>query len=251
MRMPATDRVGMYGLPGQLVARELGQPPAADRLERGGGVVVHGRSPARRRPPGRGRPRRRTRSLRRPAPTRRDGAAPRRRRRPPASARPTASASAPRPPVSPMQIRRPSSRWRASRIASSSRTTATVGACVGAACHSPQRRDRVGPHTPSAVMAVLRWKCSSASFGPGPEDAVDPAGVEARGAEVSLELGDVVAAQHRRGDIQQPVAEPVAGLDQRRPGLLPQTPSARRPRLLEGAHGALGRGAERARRVGR
>ena len=63
------------------------------------------------------------------------------------------------------------------------------------------------------------------------EDAVDPAGVEAEGAEAPLELGDVVAPEHRAAEVEQPVARAVA---RPRPGRPrsggPQTPSTRRPR---------------------
>jgi hypothetical protein len=51
------------------------------------------------------------------------------------------------------------------------------------------------------------------------EDAVDPAGVEAHGAEPLLELGHVVAPEHGRSTVEQAVTEAVARFDQRRPGL--------------------------------
>ena len=51
------------------------------------------------------------------------------------------------------------------------------------------------------------------------EDAVDSSSVEPERAQPLLELGDVVAAQHRRAQVEEPVAQAVAGFDQGLPGL--------------------------------
>ena len=56
------------------------------------------------------------------------------------------------------------------------------------------------------------------------EDAVDPAGVETERAQPALQVGDVVAAQGGIAAVEQPIAEPVPGLDQRRPRLLAADP---------------------------
>lgn len=75
------------------------------------------------------------------------------------------------------------------------------------------------------------------------EDAVDPPGVEAEGAQTALELGHVVTPQRGRGVIQQPVAQLVAGLDQRPPGLGPaDAVDPQAPSLLERADAGLGAG---------
>ena len=52
---------------------------------------------------------------------------------------------------------------------------------------------------------------------PGPEDAVDPVGIEAELAQSTLELRYVIAAHHRVAVVEEPIAEPVIGLDERMP----------------------------------
>ncbi len=107
-----------------------------------------------------------------------------------------------------------------------------------------------GPQTPSTVMADVALELLERVLGAGAEDAVDPAGVEAERAEVLLELADVVAPQHRGREIEQPVTEAVAGLDERGPGLWSADPvGPQAAALLEAVHGALGRGAVGARLV--
>src|SRR5207245_2690442 len=53
----------------------------------------------------------------------------------------------------------------------------------------------------------------------GSEDAVHSTGIEPEGAEPLLQLLDVVAALHRLVVIEEAIAEPVAGFDQRVPCL--------------------------------
>jgi hypothetical protein len=48
-------------------------------------------------------------------------------------------------------------------------------------------------------------------LGLGPEDAVDLADIETKGAESGLELGDVFAAHHRTAQEQHPVTEAITG----------------------------------------
>ena len=77
------------------------------------------------------------------------------------------------------------------------------------------------------------------------EDAVDPAGVEAEGAQALLEVGHVVAALHGGAPVQEAVTEVEAGLDQGVPGLVAADavdPDA--PDVLEGLDGGPGPGAE-------
>ena len=98
--------------------------------------------------------------------------------------------------------------------------------------------DAVGGQTDVALEVVER------PGGQGAEDPVDPAGVEAEAAEAPLQLGDVVAAEVGGAVVEEAVAEVPAGLDQGGPGLLvaeavdPEAPGA-----LEGADGRLGGGA--------
>ena len=72
---------------------------------------------------------------------------------------------------------------------------------------------------PSLPSPALRWNSLERAGGVGPEDAVFLARVEAERVEAALELDDVVAAQHRAADVEHPVAEAEAALDQRGPGL--------------------------------
>ena len=73
------------------------------------------------------------------------------------------------------------------------------------------------------------------------EDAVDPSGVEAQGAQPPLEVGDVVAPERGRRVVQQAVTELVARLDQRAPRLGAADPvDPQAPPLLEGADGGFG-----------
>ena len=117
--------------------------------------------------------------------------------------------------------RRPSSRCGPRRSASRSRTLATA---TGSPSSERRRRGRApravsGPKMPSRPSPTLRWNSRSARGGVGAEDAVFVAGVEAERVEAALELDDVVAAQHRAADVEHPVAEAEAALDQRGPRL--------------------------------
>jgi hypothetical protein len=77
------------------------------------------------------------------------------------------------------------------------------------------------------------------------EDAVNSSGVESKGAELALEISDVVTAQRGRAVVQQPVAEREAGLHQPVPRLVPAHPiDAKAASVLEGADGDLCPGTE-------
>ena len=131
-----------------------------------------------------------------------------------------------------------------SRSASFSRTDATD---PPAKRDSRSRAARVsGPQMPSARQATLRWKSRRASAVWGPKMPSPRAGVEAEGVERLLEVGDVVAAEHRpsggRGAGRRAGSRP-------RPAQLqvwrPQTPSTRRPRAVWNARTARGRACRR------
>ena len=88
--------------------------------------------------------------------------------------------------------------------------------------------------------------------GEGPEDAVDATGVEAEGRQPSLQVGDVVAAQHGAAEVEEAVPEAQARLDQGRPGLgAADAVDAQAPAVLEALDGGLGPGPEDAVGVGR
>src|SRR5579872_5052956 len=77
----------------------------------------------------------------------------------------------------------------------------------------------VGPEDPVDGHAGVALQVGQ---GPGrvrPEDPVDLAGVESESAQPALQVSDVVAPDHGLALIQTAIAEPVAGFDDRRPGL--------------------------------
>ena len=79
------------------------------------------------------------------------------------------------------------------------------------------------------------------------EDAVHPPGVEAEGAQALLELGHVVAPEHRGPAVQEAVAEPETGLDQGVPGLgAADAVDPQPPPVLEGLDRGPGGRAEEA-----
>src|SRR5207245_4322131 len=87
---------------------------------------------------------------------------------------------------------------------------------------------------------------------PGTEYAVDAAGGEAERAQVFLQVADVVASEHRRAQVQEPVAEAVPGFDERTPRLGSTDPvDSQASVLLEPSDGCFGRRAvDRDRVVG-
>ncbi len=104
-----------------------------------------------------------------------------------------------------------------------------------------------GPHTPSVVSPALRSKSLNADLGQRTEDGVDPTGVETQLPEPTLELADVVAALHRRAQVEKSVAEAIAGFDQGGPRRAVAHAGDLEPALvLERSHGLLGRGPVRA-----
>src|SRR5262249_31680014 len=81
--------------------------------------------------------------------------------------------------------------------------------------------------------------------GVGSEDPVLLARVETERVQATLQFGDVVAPQHRLGDVEQPVAEPEAARDECGPGLGPANPvDAQGAFLLERADLPLRGGTE-------
>ena len=82
-------------------------------------------------------------------------------------------------------------------------------------------------------------------MGPGPEDPVDPVGIEAELAESTLELCYVIAPHHRVSVVEEPVTEPVIGLDEGVPGLRPADPVDYQAAIaLKATQRSLGLGAE-------
>ena len=63
------------------------------------------------------------------------------------------------------------------------------------------------PQMPSVVRPALRWNSVSARRVSGAEDPVLLAGVEAQRVQAALELGDVVAPEHRPAAVEEAIAE--------------------------------------------
>ena len=78
----------------------------------------------------------------------------------------------------------------------------------------PQGTERVGSGDAVQYQPGVPLEVAQGTGGVGSEDAVDPTGVEAEAPETELEVGDVVATEHRRVQVQVAVAEAVAGLDE-------------------------------------
>ena len=125
-----------------------------------------------------------------------------------------------RPPNCPTTTRRSVSERVVDVSASSSRRVETPGPLPVWRRRICRARTVIGPHTPSMRRPELRWKSSTRARCPGSEDAVDATTVEPEPAERRLQVGDVVAAQVRGDEHEQPVTELPRRLDQRRPRLV-------------------------------
>ena len=118
---------------------------------------------------------------------------------------------------------------------------------VAVAGHDPLQLRRVE----AAQDAVHRQADVALEVGQGrrgqvAEDAVHPPGVEAEGRQASLQVSDVVAPEHGLAEIEEPVSQPEAGLDQGRPGLgAADAVDPQAPAVLEGLDRGPGPGAER------
>jgi hypothetical protein len=111
--------------------------------------------------------------------------------------------------------------------------------------HALEGVARLGPEDPVGGDAGVALELGERRLGVGPEDAVLLAGIEAEAVETVLELGDVVAAQHRPAHEQHAAAEPERTLDQRVARLFAaDAVDPESAAFLEGAHLRLGRCAE-------
>ena len=89
----------------------------------------------------------------------------------------------------------------------------------GSRCEPVQGVNRGPSDHPVVRKACILLELLDRLVGPGPEDAVDPLGIEAELAESTLELGYVIAPHHRVAVVEEPITEPVIGLDEGVPGL--------------------------------
>src|SRR5690606_15712344 len=92
------------------------------------------------------------------------------------------------------------------------------GGPPGATLEPDQGLDGIGPADLIGDQTGVALEVSDRGPGPRTEDAVDPTGVESERAEPQLELGDVVAAHHRRTQAHQPIAQTELRFDQSSPG---------------------------------
>ena len=140
-----------------------------------------------------------------------------------------AATVASRPPSSPMATRWPArvrGPWR-SRSRSRTEVTSSVSSC-----RVPNPRSSATVEAPAIPSTAVR-RCAGTRPGPprsGRRRSRRPDRCRTQGAQPLLQLSDIVAPEHGRPAVEEPVSEPPTGLDQGRPGLGPQTPSTRRPR---------------------
>ena len=120
-----------------------------------------------------------------------------------------------------------------------------LGARRGGCANAAQLRDGRGPEDAVDGQARVALEVGQRRRGQVAEDAVHPAGVEAQRGQASLQVGDVVAAEHGPTQVEEPVPEAQPGLDQGRPGLAPaHAVDAQAPAVLEALDRGLGPGPE-------
>ena len=114
---------------------------------------------------------------------------------------------------------------------------------AGVAGQTVEQRDRLVARDAVGGQAGVRLELGERARSRRAEDAVDSARVEAEQAETALELSDVIATLHRSAEVEESIAELVAGLDDRGPGLVIADAGDLEPtRHLECSYRDLGRG---------
>ena len=81
--------------------------------------------------------------------------------------------------------------------------------------------DGGSPHHAVVGQADVLLELPDRGLRPRPQDPIDPVRVEAELAEAALHLGHIIAAHHRGPVVEEPVPEPVVGLDESVPRLRP------------------------------
>ena len=119
----------------------------------------------------------------------------------------TAATRTSSPPSSPMAIRRPSSVRGARRSRSRSRTVLTSSGSPWRGVTRRSSRNVDAPRMPSTGRPGVALEVGQGLRAEVAEDAVHPTGVEAEGRQASLQVGDVVAAQHGPAEVEEPVPE--------------------------------------------
>ena len=102
-----------------------------------------------------------------------------------------------------------------------------------------------GPAHAVGLETGVALELAQRGLGLGAEDAVLAAGVEAERVQPALQLGHVVAAQHRPAQVEQPIAERYSCSRSARPTSRVRRCRRRAARArLERAHGRVGLVAE-------
>ncbi len=89
----------------------------------------------------------------------------------------------------------------------------------GSRCEPVQGVNRGPSDHPVVRKACILLELLDRLVGPGPEDAVDPVGVEAELAEPTLEFRYVIAPHHRVAVVEEPITEPMVGFHEGAPRL--------------------------------
>jgi hypothetical protein len=119
-----------------------------------------------------------------------------------------------------------------------------------AGSHTQELPDGHCPHNAVCRKAGVALEVQDPGRRVFAEDAVDAATVEAERAQSLLEVGHVVAAKHWLLSGEDPVAEPITGLNQGGPRLAAAGPVDSQPSsVLEGLDGRPGRRPEVGRRI--
>ena len=117
---------------------------------------------------------------------------------------------------------------------------------VGGSRCEPVQGVNGGPSdNPVAGKTCILLELLDRLVGPGPEDAVDPVGIETELAEPTLEFRYVVASHHRVAVVEEPITEPVVGFDEGVPRLRAADPVNHQAAIaLKATQRRLGLGAE-------
>ena len=106
--------------------------------------------------------------------------------------------------------------------------------------HQAELGHHFRPHFSIFCQVAVVLELEDCGLGLGAEHAVYLAGVEPKGVEPGLELGDVLSSVHGPPEEQEPVAEAISRLPQGAPGVRPDDPvDVESLRLLERRHRGL------------
>ena len=117
--------------------------------------------------------------------------------------------------------------------------------------HEPQLTYDCGSGNPVFGHSSVVLEVEQSPQGVRSEDPIDVTGIEPDGVQTPLQLGDVIAVEHRHPVIELSIAQHESGIDQSAPRLAPdQSIDGQTLRLLEEPNGGLGARSEIAGGVG-